>query len=111
MRVVFPDPLGPISAIKSPRERKKEIFRSTSRPWKPKETFSTKMRGSLLSIFYRSDLLTWMQGVFGEYRKSEKGMKGWGDERLEEWNIGMMEGWIQETGDDLKKVDSIGEFL
>jgi hypothetical protein len=55
MRVVFPDPFGPIKAIKSPREREKEMFRSTSRPRKPKETFSTKMRGSLLAIIYPID--------------------------------------------------------
>jgi hypothetical protein len=69
MRVVFPDPFGPMRAIKSPREREKETPRSTSKLWKPKETLSTKIRGSFPSIFYPIDLLAWLQGIFGEHMK------------------------------------------
>src|SRR4030042_5495144 len=45
IRVVLPDPLGPIRARKSPGAMENDTSWSTSRPWKLKETFSTKMRG------------------------------------------------------------------
>jgi hypothetical protein len=99
MRVVLPDPFGPMRAIKSPRERTKETPRSTSRPWKPKETFSTKIRGSFPSIVYPIDLLGWLQGIFREHmkptteiaeEKRKDGRKGHNG-ILEYWNIEMVE--------------------
>jgi hypothetical protein len=56
-----------------------------------------------------------LQGVFGKQWEKEGwnigGLEYWSNGMIKDWKDGMMEGWRQEGGDDLKRVDRIGEFL